>query len=105
MRPIFSAILIAVGVGLTILADIFLKKSNFSNWSFIVLGAVLYMLVALPVAVAYKYMKFGDLFFIWEGIFIVLGIIIATIFYKEPFTAYRLGAIVLALGALYLSYK
>lgn len=97
--------LVLVGTGLSVIADIFLKKSNLNDYRYLIIGALFYTATALPVAVVFKYMDFGKLFLIWEAVFVLLGIAVATWYYREPFTVYRLIALILALGALFFSYK
>ena len=105
MKFLLVSFLIIIGVGLTIAADIVLKKSNGADWKLIVLGVLLYGVIAVPVAFAFKFTEFGTLFLVWEAVAVIFGITIASVWYKEPFTIYRLLALVLALGALVLSYK
>lgn len=97
--------LIAVGVILTIIADMFLKRGGATDWRFLVAGFLVYGLIAFPVAVAFKYAEFGQLFLVWEASAILLGVTVASLFYGEAFTTSRLIAVLLALGALWFSYK
>jgi multidrug transporter EmrE-like cation transporter len=105
MRTLISASLIAIGAGLSILADIFLKQGGLSKPSHLIAGAILYGSVALPVALAFKYTEFGRLFLIWEAMVIVGGLIIASIYFKESFSIYKVLALVFALVSLWFSYK
>ncbi len=103
---IFSiSLALAFGIALTLLADVVLKKSDFSNTPWLVLGVVLYGLVGIPVAVLFKLVPFGNLFIIWEAAYLVLGIATASVFYGEAFTAYRFLALLFSLVAVWLSYK
>lgn len=105
MKTLFISLMIAIGVTLTIIADMFLKKSGWHDWKWIAAGFLTYGLIAIPVAAAFKYTDFGKLFLIWEGIAIILGLAVATLYYKEPITSYRTIAFGLTLAALYFSYK
>jgi multidrug transporter EmrE-like cation transporter len=82
-----------------------LKKSGGVDWRYIVLGFIAYGLVAIPVAFAFRNTEFGKLFLVWEVLAVILGMIVASFYYKEHFTVYRAVALILALAALYFSYK
>src|SRR3989338_8741847 len=105
MKLILVTLLIVVGVGLTIFADILLKKGGYSDWRYLAGGFFVYGIVALPVAVAFKYTEFGQLFLVWEAAAVILGIITASWYFGEIFTIYRLVALTLALAAIWFSYK
>ncbi len=105
MRILLITLLIGTGVTLTIVADILLKKSGWSDWRYVVAGFLVYGLIAIPVAVVFKYTEFGQLFLVWEAVAVIFGLIVASWYFKEPFTAYRLVALLLVLSALYFSYK
>ncbi len=105
MKGLAVTAIIAFGVALTVIADIFLKKYGWGDWRYVALGALLYAAVAVPVAIAFHYTDFGKLFIVWEAASVLLGLAVASVYYKEPFTAYRAAACVLALAALYLSEK
>jgi len=105
MKFVTVTILIGFGVALTVIADILLKKSGGVDWRYIVIGFFVYGLVAIPVALAFRYTEFGKLFLIWEVVAVILGMIVASFYYKEHFTVYRAIALILALAALYFSYK
>ena len=105
MKFAMVTILIGFGVALTVIADMLLKKSGGVDWRYIIVGFLVYGLVAIPVALAFRYTEFGRLFLIWEVLAVIFGMIVASFYYKEHFTVYRATALVLALAALYLSYK
>ena len=104
MRIFFLSVLIPIGVALTVIADVFLKKSNLSDWRYIAIGFVLYGLVALPVAAAFRFTEFGVLFMVWEVGTVAFGLFVGTVVFREPFTALKLMAFILAMGALGLNY-
>jgi multidrug transporter EmrE-like cation transporter len=105
MKYVLFALFVALAVGIEVIADIFLKKSGLSNYRYILIGIVLYAAIGIPVAVAFNYSDFGALFIAWEAIGVIFGLVVATLYFKEPFTIYRFTAVILALGALVLSYK
>ena len=82
-----------------------MKKSGVGNYKFIFVDIALYAAIGIPVAFAFTYSDFGALFIAREAIGVIFGLVVAAIYFKEPFTVYRLAALVLAAGALMLSYK
>src|SRR3989338_3551970 len=100
MKILLVTLLIGIGVTLTIVADVILKESNWDNWRYVAVGFLIYGLVAIPAALAFKYTGFGQLFLIWEAVVVISGLIVASWYYKEAFTTYRLLALMLALSAL-----
>ena len=105
MRFLLISLLIVVGVVLNIIADVILKKGGYGDWKYLMGGFLIYGLIALPVAVAFKYTEFGQLFLIWEAIAVIIGVITASLYFGEVFTAYRLIALLLSLVALWFAYK
>lgn len=100
-----SLILIVAGVALSMVGDVFLKKSHTENYKLFAAGVFFYALGALPVAFAFKKIEFGSVFLIWEAATIILALAIAALYFKEDFSVYKLIALALALGAAYFSYK
>ncbi len=105
MKIIILIAILVTGVGLSVIADIFLKKSGWTNWYWIAAGSLAYAVVAVIVAAAFHYAEFGKVFLIWEVMALILGMLIAGWHYKEPFTVYRFISLLLAVFALYFSYK
>jgi multidrug transporter EmrE-like cation transporter len=105
MKILITSLALALGVALTLFADIALKKSDFSHTRWIILGITLYGLTAIPVAILFRLVPFGNLFIIWEAAYLILGIFTATVFYSEAFTLYRFLALAFSLLAVWLSYK
>lgn len=105
MKSIAVILAITLGVGLTLVADIILKKSGLYNVKLLLLGFLLYGVIAIPVALAFRFVQFGALFIVWEAVVVIVGIIVASFYYKEPFGLWRFMALMLAVGALLLSYK
>ncbi len=65
---------------------------------------VFYALGALPVAFAFKKLQFGTVFLIWEAFSVIIALILAGFLFHEPLTAYKIIALLLAIGALCFSY-
>lgn len=96
----------AVGVILTILGDIFLKRSNgLDRPADLAFGVFLYALGCIPVVYVFRLTAFSTVFLVWEALTIVLAIGIGRALFHESITPLRLIAICLALGALFLSSK
>jgi multidrug transporter EmrE-like cation transporter len=104
MKLILLILLVCGGVLLTVLADVFLKKSSGQNVGFLILGLILYASVAYPVALAFRLTEFGELFLIWETATVILGIAIATAVFRERLSLQRVLALILVITALILSY-
>jgi len=98
------SILVLTGVLLTVLADVFLKRSGGQNPGLLIFGLVLYASVAYPVALAFRLTDFGELFLIWEAATVVLGIGVATLVFQEDLSVQRVLAVILVIVALALSY-
>jgi multidrug transporter EmrE-like cation transporter len=94
----------AVGIALTLAADVLLKTSVSGGTRLILAGMALYGLVAIPVAIAFRYSTFGGLFVVWEALYIVLGIFIASFTFHEPLSLRRIIALACILIALLLAY-
>lgn len=97
--------LIGTGAGLTLLADVLLKKSNGFTWSYFLAGLGLYAVVAVPVAVAFTYVEFGPLFIIWESLYLILGLTFGSLIFGEAFTWNKGIAAALMLVAITLVGK
>lgn len=104
MRFAFLTVLIALGVTLTVAADVFLKKSSALDLRYLSTGALLYALVAIPVALAYREVSFSALFLIWEGVMILLGLAVGALVYGETITARTAIAALLAIISMLLVY-
>jgi multidrug transporter EmrE-like cation transporter len=105
MRIVLLSLLIFIGVALTVIADIFLKKSAAQNAGYLFLGLICYACVAFPVVLAFRMTEFGKLFLIWEAVTVAAGIVIATTMFREAFTVQKLIAFILVIVALVLSYR
>jgi multidrug transporter EmrE-like cation transporter len=105
MRFLFIILFISLGVCVTVVADVLLKKSGLTDYKYLYAGIALYGLAGLPVALAFKYTDFGKVFLIWEILAVLTGIAVASWFYKEDFTVNRFIALALGFAALYFSSK
>ncbi|MGH7771416.1 MAG: hypothetical protein ACREQA_04195 [Candidatus Binatia bacterium] len=96
--------LVMLGVSLTILADILLKKSSFEHADYFVAGLLLYASVAVPVALAFRMTEFGWLFIIWEAVTVILGLLAASLFFGEALNSQKVIALMLSVAAIALAY-
>lgn len=104
-KAFISLILILSGVAVSMLGDVYLKKSEVYNYKLLILGTLLYAFGAIPVAFAFKKIDFGSVFLIWEATTVISALVIASLVFKEHFSVYKCIALFLALGAAYFSYK
>jgi len=102
MRSLILSALVLSGVSLTLIADIFLKRSGARDTISLFLGVVLYACVAFPVAIAFRLTEFGELFIIWEAATVIAGVILAAAVYGEELTLQKLGALIMVLIALFM---
>lgn len=105
MKFLYSFLLITLGVGFSMIADVFLKKSNASNIKFLILGFIFYGLATVPVAFAFKFIQFGPVFLIWEAITVISALTIASLIFNESMTVYKSVALVFAIAAIFFAYK
>lgn len=105
MQILQSLLLVLIGAGLTLLGDVFLKKSQMQNYNFLALGLLFYACGVIPVAIIFKKMEFGTVFLVWEAVTVIVAMVIASWYFKETFTVSKALAITFALVALYFSYK
>ena len=97
--------LLFVGVCITVLGDVFLKKSNGAqNLMPLLMGAVFYAVVAVPVAFAFKNSEFGIIFFLWEAMIIMVATMVSYFYFHESFTIFKTLALFSALVTIVLSY-
>lgn len=101
----YSIFLITIGVILSTIGDVFLKKSHLNNWWFFGAGILFYALGVVPVAVVFKKIDFGSVFLIWEAITVIIALLVANLYFNETFTVYKALALLFALCALYFSSK
>jgi multidrug transporter EmrE-like cation transporter len=102
-NAVILAMLIFVGVGLTVLADVFLKDSHFSRNGKLAMGVLIYGSTAIFVAGAFRVSTFGSVFTLWESATVIIGILVAASRYHEPLTATRILAVLFAIIAAFLS--
>lgn len=104
MKFFVSVIAVAFAVVLSTIADVFLKKSQLSNFNYVCLGVLFYALGALPVALAFKLVDFSLVFFIWEVIAVILGLGLGIFLFKEQFSVLKFVVLISAIITLVLSY-
>jgi multidrug transporter EmrE-like cation transporter len=90
---------------LTVLADIYLKKSKGYNHKKIVIGFILYAIIAIPTFLAFKYIQFGAYYLVWEVLTTAIAILVGTFYFKEKLTWMRLLAIVFTIATIVAIYK
>lgn len=105
MQFLSSLFLVTIGAGLTIIGDVFLKKSQMQNYEFLALGLLFYACGVIPVAIIFKRMEFGTVFLVWEAVTVLVAMIVASWYFKEAFTMSKALALLFAIMALYFSYK
>jgi len=104
MRYFYLAFAIAVAVGFSSLADVFLKKSHFTLGSAMLLGVLFYALAAPPAAIAFKLVDFSIVFIIWEALAIAMGITLGIVVFHESLSVIKIAAIGASFVTLFLSY-
>ncbi len=104
MQFLQTITLLVVGVGVTLLADVFLKKSELSTVSLLSIGAFLYALVAIPVAAAFKFNQFSIVILLWQAVIVSIGLLLGWLIFKEPLTPLKIAAFGAALLTVLLSY-
>jgi multidrug transporter EmrE-like cation transporter len=105
VKAVLLPLLIAGGVGLTVLGDIFLKKTPVLYHWYTLAGFLLYGLIAVPVVFAFRITGFATLFLIWEAVTVLAGVIAGHLVFGEPLTAPKLLSLSLAISALILAYR
>lgn len=104
MKLIQTIAFLVIGVGITLLGDIFLKKSDFINLKYLGLGMLLYALVAIPVAAAFKFNQFGIIILMWEAIIVCIGLVVGLLVFKEPISTLKILTLIMAVITIVLSY-
>jgi len=101
-----TLLLVVISVGMSLIADIFLKRSvGVSHLGFFSAGFLLYGLSAIPIALVFTRTEFGLVFILWEALAVGTGLVVATLLFHEPLTASKISAMMLVLGALVLSTR
>lgn len=96
--------ILGIAIGVEILADVFLKKSVTGHLYLFFIGMLLYGLTAFPVVYLFEKTDFEIVFMVWEAFGVVLGLVVATLYFGESFTAHKTLALIFAIGALICSY-
>jgi multidrug transporter EmrE-like cation transporter len=98
---ILMAIIIAISESI---AQNNIKNSVHGSWIFL-LGLSFYMVVGYLLHYAYHRFPLGKLNVIWSCISIISAITIGYFLYDEPFNNWTIYSMILALGAIYCSFK
>ena len=101
LLPIFY---VALAVLVSTVADVYLKKSNLENYSYLTWGVLLYALAALPVAFAFRTIDFSVVFFIWEALAIILAVVFGIAIFGETLSWQKCAAFFFSALALVFSY-
>jgi len=104
MKPFVLFLFVAIGVILATVADVFLKKSNLEHAPYLAVGIFLYAIGALPIAAAFRMTDFSMVFFVFEGVAILLGLALGVILFKEHLSLLKVAAFLSASLALMFSY-
>jgi multidrug transporter EmrE-like cation transporter len=104
MKFIFALLAVSIAVAISTVADVFLKKSQLSNYNYVIVGILLYALGAVPVSVGFKLVDFSVVFFIWQAVSVALGLSIGILLFKEDFSWLKVVAFTLSLLAITFSY-
>ena len=94
-----------VGVGVSMVGDVFLKKSGGDNFKMLALGFIFYGLGAFPIALTFKYLDFGVVFLVWQALTIIVALIIGRMLFGEIMTINKVLALILVSTAMVLAYK
>lgn len=105
MKIFLSSLLIFVGVGVSMVGDVFLKKSGASDIKMLLLGFFFYGLGAFPIAFTFKYLDFGVVFLVWQAITLIAALIIGKMMFGEIITTNKIISLLLISVAMILAYK
>ena len=103
-KALIFYIVLLVAIGIELVADVFLKESGVTNTKFLLAGMLLYGCTAIPVAFLFKKTDFEVLFVIWQAFGIILGLAVATFYFRETFTASKTIALLFSMGTLICAY-
>lgn len=101
LLPIFY---VALAVIVSTIADVYLKKFNADNPTYLLWGVLLYASAAFPVALAFRIIDFSVMFFIWEALAIILGVVLGIAIFDETISWQKSAALIFSVLALVFSY-
>ena len=105
MIPIFLPLgLVIISAVLTVIADMYLKKSKGEDRAKVGMGFLLYAIIAVPAVFAFKYIQFGIFYLLWEVLTTALAILVGTFYFKEKFTVMRFLAILFTFATIIVIY-
>lgn len=106
MKSAVALVLTCIGVSLTLLGDVFIKRSGiWTHPSFLIIGAVFYVGGCIPVAFLFRALEFGWVFILWESISVILAVAVGQFMFGENPSFTKMLAVALALCAVVLSWK
>jgi len=92
----------SIGVALTMVGDVFLKRYNPGSFWFLVAGLLFYSLGCIPVIFIFKLTEFGNVFILWEALTVILAVTIGHVIFGENVTPNKMVAVGLVICALVL---
>jgi len=104
MKHVVPVCLTLVGVSLTMVGDVFLKRSEIlTHPKLLIVGAAFYLAGCVPVALLFKNMDFTWVFIVWESLTVALALVVGSLLFREDLTANKMLALILAVLAVVLS--
>lgn len=100
MRNLEIIVWVTLGVTLTMVGDVFLKRSQLGSIWLLAGGLVFYFLGCIPVILLFRLTNFGMVFILWEALTVVLAVTIGHLVFAERVTANKLAAVALVICAL-----
>jgi multidrug transporter EmrE-like cation transporter len=107
MKHALPILLTCNGVILTLVGDVFIKRSGiWAHPKFLIIGAAFYLGGCIPVALLFRELDFSWVFILWESITVVLAVVVGRILFGESFSVSKLCAVAIAgMAALILGQK
>jgi multidrug transporter EmrE-like cation transporter len=106
MKHALPIVLTCIGVVLTLVGDVFIKRSGiWAHPKSLFIGAAFYLGGCIPVAILFRGLDFSWVFILWESITVVLAVVVGRILFGESLSFSKLCAVALALFAVLLSWK
>lgn len=92
--------LVTVGVALSMIGDVLLKRSHEGSLWVLGGGLVFYFLGCIPVVLVFRLTTFGNVFILWEALTVILAVVVGQLLFDENITANKLVAIGLVVAAI-----
>jgi multidrug transporter EmrE-like cation transporter len=100
MRNFEIIALVSIGVTLTMIGDVLLKRSHSGSLWLIGGGLLFYSLGCAPVILVFRLTEFGNVFVLWEALTVVLAVVIGHFLFGESVTSNKLAAVGLVICAI-----